>query len=157
MSYRVTQNITQPFTVNAVVSESGKKVEYNIKVKSNFPSKLYAQNVVINIPAPKNAAKHTFTVKSGKVKYDPTINCLVWKFKKFTGSSSYDLTARVECISTMDEKVWSRPPITMDFQVPMFTSSGMHVRFLKVTEKSNYDTAKWVRYVAKAGSYQIRI
>src|SRR5438105_11141663 len=55
------------------------------------------------------------------------------------------------------KKAWSRPPISMDFQVLMFTSSGLLVRFLKVFEKSNYSSVKWVRYMTKAGSYQIRV
>jgi hypothetical protein len=38
----------------------------------------------------------------------------------------------------------------------MFTSSGLIVRFLKVSERSNYKAIKWVRYMTKAGSYQIR-
>ena len=40
----------------------------------------------------------------------------------------------------------------------MFTASGLIVRFLKVFEKSNYQSVKWVRYLTKAsGSYQIRV
>ena len=45
----------------------------------------------------------------------------------------------------------------MEFQVPMFTASGMHVRFLKIYEKSSYKTTKWVRYVTKAGRYHHRV
>jgi hypothetical protein len=38
----------------------------------------------------------------------------------------------------------------------MFTSSGLLVRFLKVFEKGNYQSVKWVRYLTRAsGSYQI--
>lgn len=38
----------------------------------------------------------------------------------------------------------------------MFTSSGLLVRFLKVFERSGYQSVKWVRYLTKAnGSYQI--
>lgn len=44
-----------------------------------------------------------------------------------------------------------------DFQVPMFTSSGVQVRFLKVYDKSGYLTKRWVRYITRAGHYQIRI
>jgi AP-2 complex subunit mu-1 len=40
----------------------------------------------------------------------------------------------------------------------MFTASGLLVRFLKVFEKSNYQSVKWVRYMTKAnGTYQIRV
>jgi hypothetical protein len=42
--------------------------------------------------------------------------------------------------------------------VVMFTASGLLVRFLKVFEKSGYQSVKWVRYLSKAnGSYQIRV
>ena len=40
----------------------------------------------------------------------------------------------------------------------MFTSSGLIVRFLRVFERSNYNSIKWVRYLTKAsGTYQIRV
>ena len=32
----------------------------------------------------------------------------------------------------------------------MFTASGLLVRFLKVFEKSGYQSVKWVRYLSKA-------
>lgn len=44
----------------------------------------------------------------------------------------------------------------MDFQVLMFTSSGLTVQYLKVFEKSGYPSVKWVRYYTKAASYQFR-
>ena len=47
--------------------------------------------------------------------------------------------------------------IQAEFQVPMFTSSGVQVRFLKVYDKSGYLTKRWVRYITRAGHYQIRI
>lgn len=54
--------------------------------------------------------------------------------------------------------MWARPPIDVDFQVLMFTASGLIVRFLKVFEKNNYHSIKWVRYLTKAsGTYQIRV
>jgi AP-2 complex subunit mu-1 len=39
----------------------------------------------------------------------------------------------------------------------MFTASGLHVRSLKIYERSNYQTVKWVRYVTRAGNYAIRL
>ena len=33
---------------------------------------------------------------------------------------------------------------------------GLLVRYLKVFEKSNYSSVKWVRYMTRAGSYEIR-
>ena len=67
------------------------------------------------------------------------------------------ILATAELMASMTGKVWSRPPISMQFNVPMFASSGLVVRFLKVFEKTAYATTKWVRYVTKGGSYNVRI
>jgi len=159
MKYRITQNVNLPFKVVPIVTEHGtSRVEYDIKIKGNFSSKLFATNVVLKIPVPKNAAKFDdVTVTNGRTKYDPGLNELHWKIKKFYGDASYTLKGHVKMVASITEKQWARPPIVMDFQVPMFTSSGLHVRFMKVFEKSQYETVKWVRYMSKAGQYQIRI
>ena len=74
------------------------------------------------------------------------------------GGSEVTLTAHASLTSTTTKQVWARPPIDVDFQVLMFTASGLIVRFLKVFEKSNYQSVKWVRYLTKAsGSYQVRV
>ncbi|KAI4311593.1 hypothetical protein MLD38_036477 [Melastoma candidum] len=97
-----------------------------------------------------------FQVTFGRAKYNASIDCLVWKIRKFPGQTETSMSADVELISTMTEKKsWTRPAIQMEFQVPMFTASGLWVRFLKVWEKSGYNTVEWIRYITKAGSYEI--
>ncbi|KAK9728000.1 clathrin associated protein complex medium subunit, variant 3 [Basidiobolus ranarum] len=157
MRYRTTENVNIPFKVYPVVNEMGKtRVEYKIQVKANFSPKLYANNVVLKIPTPLNTAGTNIRVSSGKAKYVPDENCIIWKVQKFQGQAEYGFSCEVTLTSMTIVKAWSRPPISMDFQVLMFTSSGLLVRFLKVFEKSNYQSVKWVRYMTKAGSYQIR-
>jgi len=158
MSYRITENVNLPFRVLPVVKELGRtRLEINIKVKSMFTFKLFATNVIIKIPLPKNTAVANVSAASGKCKYEPDQGGVIWKLRRFPGDTEYFMSGEVEMMATMGDKGWSRPPITMDFQVPMFASSGLHVRFLKVFEKSNYQTIKWVRYITKAGQYQHRI
>jgi len=158
MSYRITDNVNLPFRVLPVVKELGRtRLEINIKVKSMFTFKLFATNVVIKIPCPKTAAIANVSAASGRCKYEPEHGGIIWKLRRFPGDTEYFMSGEVEMVSSVSEKPWSRPPITMDFQVPMFAASGLHVRFLKVFEKSNYQTIKWVRYITKAGQYQHRI
>jgi len=158
MSYRITENVNLPFRVLPVVKELGRtRLEVNVKVKSMFTFKLFATNVVIKIPLPKNTAVANVSAASGKCKYEPAQGGIIWKLRRFPGDTEYFMSGEVEMMSTMGDRLWSRPPIVMDFQVPMFAASGLHVRFLKVFEKSNYQTIKWVRYITKAGQYQHRI
>eukprot|EP00299_Pterocystis_sp_00344_P010191 c4499_g1_i1.p1 GENE.c4499_g1_i1~~c4499_g1_i1.p1 ORF type:complete len:430 (+),score=77.43 c4499_g1_i1:45-1334(+) len=157
MSYRVTENVNHPFRVKPIIHEIGRtRIEVDLKVKSMFPFKLFAQNVVITIPMPKNTAMVRVTTSAGKAKYKAESSAIIWKVKNFPGETEYGLSGEVELMASTSEKTWSRAPISMDFQVHMFTASGLYVRFLKVVEKSHYQTVKWVRYLTKAGSYNFR-
>lgn len=157
MRYRATENINLPFKVHPIVREVGTtKVEYSVAIKANFGSKLFATNVVVRIPTPLNTAKITERTSQGRAKYEPEQNNIVWKIARFSGQSEYVLTAEATLTSMTHQKAWSRPPLSLSFSLLMFTSSGLLVRYLKVFEKSNYSSVKWVRYMTRAGSYEIR-
>jgi hypothetical protein len=80
------------------------------------------------------------------------------RLPRLQGGQECTLAAVAQLTSTTTRQVWARPPIDVDFQVLMFTASGLVVRFLKVFEKSDYTAVKWVRYLTKAsGTYQIRV
>ena len=157
MRYRATENVNLPFKIHAIVNEVGKsKVEYSIAIKANYGSKLFATNVIVRVPTPLNAARITERVSQGKAKYEPEQNNIVWKIPRFSGQSEYVLSAEASLTSMTNQKTWSRPPLSLSFSLLMFTSSGLLVRYLKVFEKSNYGSVKWVRYMTRAGSYEIR-
>ncbi|KAJ2900257.1 clathrin associated protein complex medium subunit [Coemansia aciculifera] len=161
MRYRTTENVNLPFKILPVVREVGRlRVEYEVLIKSNFNSKLAATNMAVTIPTPPNATKCRIKVTgagAGKAKYNPEENAIVWRIARFQGLQELALTAVVDLAPMTKPVPWSRPPIGLDFQVLMFTASGLLVRFLKVFEKTNYQSVKWVRYMTKAGSYEIRI
>jgi AP-2 complex subunit mu-1 len=159
MRYRVSDNINLPFRIIPAVQEEQNmtKVSINVKIFANFSDQLFATHVVIKIPVPKNTAKTKIKHTFGRAKYEPEQQAIVWRVKRFAGKAECIITADVELIATVRPKPWSRPPIQCEFQVPMFTASGVHVRFLRVYDKSGYHTNRWVRYITKAGSYQIRI
>ncbi|KAI0726682.1 clathrin adaptor mu subunit [Fomitopsis betulina] len=158
MRYRSTSNVKLPLKVMPSVTEIGTtQVQYIVTVKTNFSNKLSATNVVLKIPTPLNTTNVDCKVANGKAKYVPAENVVVWKIPRIQGGQEVTLSAHAELTSTTTRQVWARPPIDVDFQVLMFTASGLIVRFLKVFEKNNYQSIKWVRYLTKAsGSYQIR-
>ncbi|KAL4784612.1 Mu homology domain-containing protein [Aspergillus varians] len=157
MRYRATENVNLPFKVHPIVREIGTtKVEYSVAIKANYSSKLFASNVVIRIPTPLNTAKTTERTSQGKAKYEPEHNNIVWKIARFSGGSEFVLTAEATLTAMTHQKTWSRPPLSLNFSLLMFTSSGLLVRYLKVFEKSNYSSVKWVRYMTRGGSYEIR-
>ena len=182
MKYRVTENINLPFKVIPAISEEGLTgVSISLKVVGNFSDKLFATSVVVKVPVPSNTARCDIKCSSGRAKYEPDQGCIIFRLKRFQGGMSAILQAQVTLMpranqgagstpngeggrrgsvgdrTIQNSKAWSRPPIEVDFSVPMFTSSGVHVRFLRVFDKSGYHTNRWVRYITKSGGYSIRI
>jgi len=158
MRYRAVENVNLPFRINPIVKEIGKsKVEYQVAIRAQFGSKLYASNVTLRIPTPLNTTGVNIRTSQGRSKYEPSENCILWKIARFSGQSEYVFSADATLTSMTSQKAWSRPPISIDFALQMFTSSGLLVRYLKVFEKSNYSSVKWVKYMTKAGSYEIRV
>jgi AP-2 complex subunit mu-1 len=126
MNYRATENVNLPFKVQAIVNEVGKsKVEYSIAIKANYGSKLFATNVVVKIPTPLNTADISSRTSQGKAKYEPSENAIVWKIARFTGQSEFVLSAEASLTTMTNAKAWSRPPLSMQFSLLMFTSSGL--------------------------------
>jgi AP-2 complex subunit mu-1 len=157
MKYRVTSP-SQPFRLFPNISEEGKtKLIITLKVNAEYPENFKADFVIVKIPVPPTTASARITTSKGRAKYEPAERALVWKLNSFVGGSEANITAVVELLPATKEKPWVRPPISMDFQVPMLSNSGVEVRFLKVYEKSSYNTNKWVKYMAKAGEYQVKI
>lgn len=144
--------------ISSVTEIGTSQVQYTITVKTNFDSKLSATNVVMRIPTPLNTTSVDCKVANGKAKYAPAENVVVWKLPRIQGGQECTFAGTAYLTSTTTRQVWARPPIDVDFQVLMFTASGLIVRFLKVFEKGNYQSVKWVRYLTKAdGSYQVRV
>jgi AP-1 complex subunit mu len=47
-------------------------------------------------------------------------------------------------------------PVVILFDIPYFTVSGLQVRYLKISEKSNYPALPWVRYITQSGDYLVK-
>ncbi|KAK8810920.1 adaptor protein complex 2, subunit mu 2 [Blastocystis sp. ATCC 50177/Nand II] len=158
MKYRVTENINLPFRILPVYEEiSETTLKINIKVIANFSKQVSAQNVELKIPVPPNTANVIPKVGFGSAEYNSADQTIDWTLRKLTGGQETTFSAEVKMLKMTNDKVWSKPPINVIFAVPSFTASGLHVRFLKVYEKSSYQTVKWVRYMTRSGDYQIRL
>ncbi|XP_060066438.1 AP-2 complex subunit mu [Ylistrum balloti] len=160
MRYRTTKDISLPFRVIPLVREVGRqKMEVKVVVKSNFKPSLLAQKIEVRIPTPLNTSGVQVICMKGRAKYKASENAIVWKIKRMGGMKECQLSAEIELLTTSDKKKWTRPPISMNFEVP-FAPSGFKVRYLKVFEPklnySDHDVIKWVRYIGRSGLYETR-
>jgi AP-2 complex subunit mu-1 len=136
------------------------RMEIKLVVKALFDPKFVANNVEVRIPTPPNTAKVNGlnAVRFGRAKYKASENAILWRIRQMDGGTEASIGLEVETLtSTSGKQQIQKPTISMTFQVPMVAASGLVVRYLKVVEmKLNYTTTKWVRYLTKAGQYEIR-
>ena len=157
MKYRV-NSPSQPFRLFPTYSDEGKtKLVVSLKVSSDFPDDKKATLVSINIPVPPTTANTRISASRGRAKYEPGKGSIVWRISNFPGMSEANITCIVDLLPNIREKPWVRQPISVNFEIPMYSASGVQVRFLKVFEMSSYTTQRWVRYLSKAGDYQMRL
>jgi len=159
MTYRLNTNVKPLIWVEArVESYKNSRVEYLVKAKSQFKPRSTANNVQIFIPVPPDADSPKFKASIGTVDYAPEKNAIVWTIKQFQGAREYLLRAHFGLPTITDEEnPAAKPPITVAFEIPYFTVSGIQVRYLKIVEKSGYQALPWVRYITQSGDYQIKL
>ncbi|KAJ4460394.1 Adaptor protein complex 1 (AP-1) [Paratrimastix pyriformis] len=160
MSYRVSKATLKPliWVENTVEKHAGSRVEFNVKLSSHFKPRSQANNVEVIIPVPPDCDSPDTECSIGSCVYAPERDALVWSIKQLQGGKQYLLKAQLGLPSVQNEEErMKRPPITVKFEIPYFTLSGIQVRYLKVLEeKLNYQSLPWVRYLTKSGDYQLR-
>lgn len=138
MRYRTTKDISLPFRVIPLVREVGRtKMEVKVVLKSNFKPSLLGQKIEVKIPTPLNTSGVQLICLKGKAKYKASENAIVWKIKRMAGMKETQLSAEIELLETDTKKKWTRPPISMNFEVP-FAPSGFKVRLLPNPQLHKY-------------------
>eukprot|EP00330_Aristerostoma_sp_ATCC50986_P005477 CAMPEP_0114584350 /NCGR_PEP_ID=MMETSP0125-20121206/8058_1 /TAXON_ID=485358 ORGANISM="Aristerostoma sp., Strain ATCC 50986" /NCGR_SAMPLE_ID=MMETSP0125 /ASSEMBLY_ACC=CAM_ASM_000245 /LENGTH=433 /DNA_ID=CAMNT_0001778669 /DNA_START=43 /DNA_END=1344 /DNA_ORIENTATION=+ len=160
MSYRLDMNVRPLFTVETAWEyKSQTRIEFNVRVKSNYKAKNSANNVEISIPVPCDAQSPNMKASTGSANYTPEKECMVWTIKQFPGQK--DLTMRAKfalpSVKSSDRDNFSKIPVSINFEIPYFTVSGINVRYLKIVEKSGYSALPWVRYITQNGDYRVRM
>jgi len=158
LSYRLSANIKPLFLVEAIVeSHAHSRVEYLVKIRSQYKQRSVANNVKVIIPVPPDADSPQFKASIGTVQYNPGQNCILWTIRQFSGDKEFSLRAHFGLSSiTNEEADKTMPPISVEFKIPYFTVSGIQVRYLKCIEPTKYTPSNWVSYTTENGLYQIR-
>lgn len=160
MSYRINTRVKPLIWVEAHIQEfAGSRLEITVKARAQFNPRSIANDVQIVVPVPDDVHTPKFKSGIGAVKYAPEANSIVWKIKQFQGGKEYLMQAHFG-LSTVTQKQETearhQPPISVKFEVPYFTVSGIQVRYLKIVERSGYQALPWVRYITQSGNYEVR-
>uniref|UniRef100_A0A8C5AAI6 AP-1 complex subunit mu-1 n=1 Tax=Gadus morhua TaxID=8049 RepID=A0A8C5AAI6_GADMO len=134
MSYRLNTHVKPLIWIESVIEKhSHSRIEYMIKAKSQFKRRSTANNVEIHIPVPTDADSPKFKTTVGSVKWVPENSEIVWSIKSFPGGKEYLMRAHFGLPSVEAEDKEGKPPISVKFEIPYFTTSGIQVSSLVLT------------------------
>jgi AP-2 complex subunit mu-1 len=161
MRYRKTENIGIPFTITPMVHDlPGNKLQIRVSVRSTYDGKLSANPLILAIPLPENTSDVKITTTSGRAKFVPDQNAVAWKVAGFPGQSQVEISLVITCLAATSKASPATKlvlPISAEFTIPMFSASGLMLRYLTVVEGSGYKPEKWLRYITKSGKFEVRM
>jgi len=156
MSYHISaQNqVAIPIYVRAVISfrDGQGKVDITGGPKQTLGKTV--DNVVIMVPMPKDVTSCTMTTSVGTYTFDPVSKQLKWEVGKIqplkvpTMRGTCTVTTGADCRDV-------HPTIHVEFKIMQLVVSGLKVNRLDMYTET-YKPFKGVKYITKAGNFQIR-
>ena len=123
------------------------------QARAQFKRRSTANNVEILVPVPEDADSPRFRTNIGSVHYAPEKSAIIWKIKQFGGSKEFLMRAELGLPSVKGDDEHGggmtggfggsmggaqggkgKRPISVKFEIPYFTTSGIQVRYLKIIE-----------------------
>jgi AP-1 complex subunit mu len=160
ITYRMSAVSKPLFTVNIdETHKSDTRLDFTVTANTLYRNKISATFVEFFIPVPPDSQNIKTKGTSGVIKYEPDSNSLRWRLKMIKGKKEIKLKCSLSMplIKTTDYEKYRKRPVSVQFEIPYYTLSGINVRYLKIREKSGYNALSWVRYLAKNGEVNIRM
>jgi len=124
-----------------------------LQARAQFKRRSTANNVEISVPVPEDADTPRFRTNIGSVHYAPEKSAIIWKIKQFGGGKEFLMRAELGLPSVKGDDEHGggmtggfggsmggaqggkgKRPISVKFEIPYFTTSGIQVRYLKIIE-----------------------
>ncbi|XP_041116961.1 AP-3 complex subunit mu-1 isoform X2 [Polyodon spathula] len=158
MDYQVSsQNLVAiPVYVNHNINfkESGSSGRFDVTVglKQNMGKSV--EGVIMTVHMPKVVLNMNLTPTQGTYTYDPVTKILTWDIGKINPQKVPNLKG-VICLQSGAPKPEENPNLNIQFRIQQLAVSGIKVNRLDMFGEK-YKPFKGVKYVTKAGKFQVR-
>jgi len=113
------------------------------------------EQVKLEIPMPKSVLNCTLTANQGKYSFDPVSKLLVWEVGKIDLTKLPNIRGNVN-LTTGSSPASTNPTINVHFTITQLAVSGLKVNRLDMYGEK-YKPFKGVKYITKAGRFQVRM
>jgi AP-4 complex subunit mu-1 len=160
MNYRIKGDYHTPFRIFPYVEEINQyKLEFSLKIKSLFPEKLFATNVLVKFSMPRTASGVNFDLQkkpSGQsAEFKEHERVVEWKIEKFLGSTELALKTKASLNGPASIKEINQ--VSLQFEISMYNVSKLQIKYLRISGQANSNPYRWVRYITQSSSYVCRV
>lgn len=135
-----------------------------VKVTADLPSTLSATDVLVTVPVPETTVSvsselgYAATSMGERAEFHKTHGLYIWSIPSFPGQTEHVLKATVFLNRPYVRSTFKEiGPISISFEIPMYTCSGLEIRQLRLAERAQtYEAARWIRYITQSRSYICR-
>jgi AP-3 complex subunit mu len=113
------------------------------------------EQVKVEIPMPKSVLNCTLIASQGKYSFDPVSKILVWDVGKIDQTKLPNIRGSVNLVSG-SSPASTNPTINVKFAISQLAVSGLKVNRLDMYGEK-YKPFKGVKYITKAGKFQVRM
>ncbi|XP_041125236.1 AP-3 complex subunit mu-1-like isoform X2 [Polyodon spathula] len=158
MNYHVSsQNLVAiPVYVNHNINfkESGSSGRFDVTVGLKQTMGKSVEGVIMTVHMPKVVLNMNLTPTQGTYTYDPVTKILTWDIGKINPQKIPNLKG-VICLQSGAPKPEENPNLNIQFRIHQLAISGIKVNRLDMFGEK-YKPFKGVKYVTKAGKFQVR-
>ncbi|OWF39923.1 AP-3 complex subunit mu-1-like [Mizuhopecten yessoensis] len=157
ISYHITSNnlVAIPiYLKHSIMFREGSSGRFEVTVGPKTTMGKTVENVVMEVPFPKTVLNATLTPTQGKYTFDPVSKVMTWDIGRIdtTRIPSIKGTVSLQTGAPVPE---SNPTINMYFTISQLALSGIKVNRLDMYGEK-YKPFKGVKYITKAGKFQVR-
>lgn len=158
MSYRVSaQNLVAiPVYVKHNISfqENSQSGRFDVTVGPKQNMGKTVESIVLTVHMPRVVLNMNLTPNQGTYTFDPVTKVLTWDIGKITTQKLPNLKGSVS-LQSGAPKPEENPSLNMNFKIQQFAISGLKVNRLDMFGE-RYKPFKGVKYLTKAGKFQVR-
>jgi AP-4 complex subunit mu-1 len=170
VNYRIANFDKVPFRVFPSISVvNDDRLDLSVVIRADIPLQNYGTNIIVSCPVTVPVRGVSFGDPLSGGEYMAHENRIAWNIKKLSGGQEIVCKCRIHLASpdnSVGASVTSTGPVSLSFEIPMYSISNMQVRYLRIGDNrvgsggsptSNANGPfRWVRYVVQSQSYTCR-
>lgn len=158
-------DLAMPFRVFTFVDMPDPTLlDITVKVRAEYPTNVGTSHLEIRCPIPAATVSGSCMVEDRQIPSKSELKiperCAVWELKRLGGGQELTLTAKLvlesrgEISATAVKKEIG--PVSLRFDIPMFSTSNLQIRYLRLASGSGAMPYRWVRTITQSDSYVVR-